>query len=243
VQSRNYAGYVRSIAAAGVAAACLAAAACGSGGGDPLANTPAKTIVTEAFDNLKAAPSVTMVGTITQSGTNMNVNLGYKKGTGCTGTISLGSKGTLTLVVVGSTAYLKMDDTFLKAVAGSEASAAIALIDGRYLKAATSDSNVASFANLCNLNSLVSSLNSSNSDTFTKGTVTTLNGQQVLPITDKTHGGTLYVTDTSSPQVVQISNTSGSSGATGKLVFDVGATVNPTAPPANQTIDGSSLGF
>ncbi len=246
MHTRNRSGYVRVIAITGIAGICLAATACSSGGGDPLANTSAKTIVTEAVNNLKAASTVTMKGTIVQSGTDMTVDLGYKGSSGCTGTIALKGKGSLTLVVIGSKAYLKMDNAFLQAVAGSEAATAIAVLDGRYVEASTSDSNVSSFASLCNLTSLSSSFAQADSDTFKKGTVRTLNGQQVVPIEDDTSGGTMYVTDTSSPQVVEITSAGGSGGSsdsTGSLTFNVGAPVTLTAPPSNEVISGSTIGF
>jgi hypothetical protein len=74
-----------------------------------------------------------------------------------------------------------------------------------------------------------------------KGKVTTVNGQQALPLTDTSKGGTLYVTDTATPQVLQIVNTK--AGNSGKITFNVGAPVTVTAPPASQTIDGSPYGF
>jgi hypothetical protein len=245
VQPGKRSGFIRTIALAGVIGTCLAATACGGGGGDPLANTSAKTIVTDAVNNLKAASTATMKGTITESGQDMAVDLGYKNGTGCSGTVTLNGKGTLTLVVIGTTAYMKMDDAFLQAVAGSEASAAIALINGRYIEASTSDSNVSSFSSLCNLDSLSSSFAQSDADNFKKGAVTTLNGQQVVPVTDESQGGTMYVTNTSSPQVVEITSSGGNntSGSTGTLTFDIGAPVTLTAPPSSEVIDGSSIGF
>ena len=66
---------------------------------------------------------------------------------------------------------------------------------------------------------------------------------QVLPITDKTKGGTMDVTDSSAPQIVQITNTTGQGGSTGQIKFDVGKQVTLTAPPASQTVDGAPFGF
>ena len=49
--------------------------------------------------------------------------------------------------------------------------------------------------------------------------------------------------DSSTPQIVRITNTTGQGGSTGQIKFDVGKQVTLTPPPASQTIDGSSLGF
>lgn len=73
--------------------------------------------------------------------------------------------------------------------------------------------------------------------------MTTVAGQQVLPVTDKTKGGTMDVTDSATPQIVQITNTTGQGGSTGQIKFEVGKQVTLTAPPASQTVDGSAFGF
>ena len=51
------------------------------------------------------------------------------------------------------------------------------------------------------------------------------------------------VTDSSTPQIVQITNTTGQGGSTGQIKFGVGKQVTLTAPPASQTMDGSAFGF
>jgi hypothetical protein len=98
---------------------------------------------------------------------------------------------------------------------------------------------VASLTQLCDVNTLTSQL--SVPTDVVKGKVTTLGGQQVVPLTDKAKGGTLYVTDTSSPQIVELVNTT--AGNSGKVTFTVGNPVTVTAPPASESIDGSSFGF
>lgn len=232
-------GQFRVIALAGAGAACLAVAACSSGG-DPLASMSAKQIATEAVSNLKAAPSFTMTGTVLQSGTTMSLDLGFKKGSGCEGTVGLGSKGSVSIVVIGKTAYIKMDDTFIKSVAGSQASAALLLLHGRWVEGTTSNSNVSSITSSCNVNSMTSSFTPAD---VTKGKVTTLAGKRVVPLTDKAKGGTAYVTDTSRPEFVEIANPTGQGGSSGTIKFNVGAPVKLTVPPASAVINGSSIGF
>ncbi len=233
------------LALTAAAAACLAAAGCGggggAGGGDPLSGMSAKQVVSKAVTDLKAASSFTMVGNVNQSGQAVGVNLGYVKGKGCAGTVSEGDKGSVTIVVIGNTAWMKPSDKFLQSTGGSQAAAAIALLNGRYLKGKTSDSAVASLTSVCDVNQMTKSV--TDTSTLVKGKVTTLAGQQVLPVTDKTKGGTIDVTDTATPQIVQITNTTGQGGSTGQIKFGVGKQVTLTPPPASQTVDGSSLGF
>lgn len=227
---------------AAVAVACvtgMAVVACAGSSGDPLASTSAKQVLTKAISNLKAAPTFGLSGNLTDSGGHTTVDLKYKHGTGCKGTIAVAGKGSFALVVIGTTAWVQLDDTFWRTYAGSNAQQAIALFHGRYLKGSTTNANVASLTQLCDVNSLASQL--SVPTDVVKGKVTTLGGQQVLPLIDKAKGGTLYVTDTSSPQVVQVVNTT--AGESGKITFTMGNPVTLTAPPASQTIDGSSFGF
>jgi hypothetical protein len=230
---------MRGVAAlAGVCVTGIAVAACG-GGGDPLASMSAKQVLTKAENNLKAAPTFGLSGSMNESDGRATVHLDYKHGTGCKGTIAVAGQGSFDLTVIGQTAWVKPDDTFWRTYAGSNAAQAIALFHDRYLKGSTSNANVASLTKLCDVNSLVSQLGVPTD--VTKGKVTTVNGQQVVPLTDKAKGGTLYVTDTSNPQVVQIVNTT--AGNSGKVNFTVGNPVTLTAPPASQSIDGSSFGF
>jgi hypothetical protein len=234
--------------------ACLAGvsvAACSSSGStaitnagstsaaDPLSGKSGSQIASQAINDLKSAPSFTIKGTIIQTGSTLGVNLAYKAGEGCQGTVTQAGKGSFYLVVIGSTAWLKPDDAFWRSYAGSNASQVIALLGGRYLKGTTSNSNTAQFATLCNSKSLVASMTLPTN--VAKGKVTTLNGQQVVPLTDTSKGSTMYVTDTSMPQIVQIVGTK--PGNSGKVAFVVGAPVTLTAPPASETVDGSSLGF
>jgi hypothetical protein len=94
---------------------------------------------------------------------------------------------------------------------------------------------------VCDVNQMTKSF--TDTGTLVKGKVTTLAGQQVLPVTDKSKGGTMDVTDSATPQIVQITNTTGQGGSTGQIKFDVGKQVTLTPPPASQSVDGSSLGF
>lgn len=235
------------LALTAAAAACLAAAGCGGGSGgggggaDPLSGMSAKQVVSKAVTDLKAASGFTMVGNVNKSGQALGINLGYVRGKGCAGSVSEGDKGSVAIVVIGNTAWMKPSDKFLRSSAGSQAAAAIALLKGRYLKGKTSDAAVASLTTVCDVNQMTKSFGDTGA--LVKGKVTTLAGRQVLPITEKAKGGTMDVTDSATPQIVQITNTSGQAGSTGQIKFDVGKQVTLTPPPASQTVDGSSLGF
>jgi hypothetical protein len=245
--------FVRMTLVAAVGVSCLAAVACGSsttssGGAapsasstaDPLTGLTAVQVQTKTVADAKASSSLTLKGSLAQSGQSYAVNLAIKPSQGCTGTIGEGSKGSFKLIVIGKTIYLNPDDTFWKANGGADAAAAIALINGRYLKVSSSDSSMASLADLCDVSQLFSSDDPSGK--ATKGAVTTLGGTRVLPLKDS-DGSVAYVTDTSKPQLVELTAPKGSSVGTGKVTVTTGAPVTLTPPPASQVIDGSKLGM
>jgi hypothetical protein len=66
-----------------------------------------------------------------QSGQSFTVNLAIKPGHGCTGTIGMGAKGNLKLIVINKTVYLNPDNTCWNANSGADAATVIALVDGR----------------------------------------------------------------------------------------------------------------
>ena len=242
-------GFARMAAVAAAAASCLLVAACSgisasslstapdaSSTADPLASLSAGKVAAEALANLKAASSLTMAGTVDDSGKNITFNLGLKPGHGCAGTFREGGEGSFKLIMIGKTVYLDPDAQFWKSQGGSHASAIIALVNGRYIKISTSAASMAPMARLCDLSRQISSQKTTG--TFTKGKLTTLGGTRFLPLVDPKEG-VLYVTDTSKPEIAQIVETKNTGNGTGKLTFSVGAPVTLTAPSASQVIDGS----
>ena len=236
------------MAAIAAAAGCLALSACGSSSGaassastaDPLASLSAAKIEAEATANAVAAATLTMNGTITQSGQAETIDdLRIKRGVGCAGTIVEGSKGSFKLILIGSTIYINPDRKFWMAYGGSDASAVITLINGRYLKTTTSDKNMAGIGDLCDVRKL---LTAGDTTAETKEAVTTLGGIRVLPL-KISDGSTDYVTDTSSPQFVEGTSPKASANGSGKITIAVNTPVTVAAPPASQVIDGSRLGL
>jgi hypothetical protein len=221
-----------------VSAICVTAAGCG-GSSDALAGLSAKQVLSKAVSDLKSAPSFHIAGTVNQGG-SIRVDLTYSRGSGCEGTLGVGSKGSIYLLVIGGTAWLKPDQTYWKSYAGSSASSVIATIGGKYLKAATSSSSVSGLAQLCNANSLASSFTSPRD--IAKGGTSTINGQQALALKDPAKSSLLYVTGTSSPQILRVTSTQSGSG--GRIDFTgYGNPVTLTPPPASETLDGAKYGF
>jgi hypothetical protein len=225
------------LCAAGLAIGVIGVSGCG--GGDPLAGQSGKQVLDKAVGNLKSASSFTMSGSVRESGGAYTVHLGYKPGAGCTGIVDQVGKGTISVVVIGKTAWVKPDTAFWKATAGGQAATVIRLIGGKYLKGSTTDGTVVGLARLCDVTSLTTQLQAPTN--VARGQATTLNGKQAVPLTDTKKGATLYVTNASSPQVLQLVNSK--TGNAGKITFNVGAPVTLVPPAPHEVVDGSKYGF
>jgi hypothetical protein len=246
--------FVRMTLVAAVGVSCLAAVACGgsttsSGGAapsatstaDPLAGLTAAQLEAKVIADAKSASSVTMKGTSSQSGETAALNLATKPGQGCTGTLDLGSKGSVKITEIGSTVYMNPDNKYWEAASGAEAQQVIALVGGRYIKAPATDKNMAPLADLCDMSQMFST--NGKQDTITKGKVTTRNGTRVLALNDLTDDSTGYVTDTSNPRLIEVTAAKGSKGGAQNFTVTYDAPVTLTVPPASQVIDGSKLGM
>jgi hypothetical protein len=254
-------GFAQVAAVAATAACCLAAAACGStassGAGaaprasrivDPLVSLTADEIQARALADLKDAPTATMDGTFVQSGQTFSVDLAFKRGHGCGGTVGMGSQGSVKIIEIGKVVYLQPDKRFWTVNVGSGASA---LLGGRYIQTTTTDKSAAQLAGLCNLpkdfngsggSAALGGGSSSSAVTVTKGPVTTLGGARVLELKDS-DGSVAYVTESSKPELVQATAPKTSSDGAVLIKFTVGNPVTLTPPPASQVINGSQYGF
>ncbi len=224
-----------------VSAICVTAAGCGGGGGgDPLAGLSAKQVLSKAVSDLKSAPSFHIAGTVNQNGGGIHIDLAYKHGTGCEGTLGIRGKGSVYLLVIGGTAWFKPDQAFWESSAGSSAPSVIAVVGGKYLTDAASSSNVSGLAQLCDANSLASSFTSPKD--IVKGATSMINGQRSLALRDPAKSAVMYVSDTSSPQILQVTGTQPGNG--GRIDFTgYGGSVTLRPPPADETVDGARFGF
>lgn len=236
-----------------VAVLAMGTAACGSSGSsssstsssssslspspNALAGQDSQQIATKAVAGTEAAPSVRVAGSGTDSGQTFSLDLTLVHGKGCQGSIGEGKQGSFRLVYTNNTVYVLPDTTFYKA--NGAPAAVLPLLRGKYLKLKSTDSGLGSLAAICTVNSLLSKFTL---DAGTaKGVMTTVNGQPVVKITDKTGSGFAYVSDTASPKLLRIQKP-GSAG--GEVNFTYPATPPAiTAPPASQVIDGSKYGF
>jgi hypothetical protein len=235
----------------------LAAAACGSSGSgssgtsgaSALAGLSPDQIVQKAVNDLKVATSVQINGNVVSSGSNIAVDVTDVAAQGCKGTIGLGASGSATpagtatsgtadIVEVDSTVYMKLDESFFKNL--SLPSALFGQVTGKYIKV-TAKSDLASFAQLCDAQTLASSFDKEATG-FVKDGTATINGQPAEAFKQPTNSGSgiVYISESSTPQIVRLLGPANE----GKIDFsNYNAPVTITAPPASEVIDGSKFGL
>lgn len=224
-------------AGAGTASsASSSASAAASASVDPFDGMTGTQIVNAADATLKTVPTLRLQGTMTDSGQQMRMDLTIVRGVGCTGTVGEGSQGTIAMVVLGKTVWLKMDATFLKSMGSN---AATKTLIGKYVKTKTSGSSLSSVASFCDLDSFAKSVKKE-TDSYTKGGLSTVNGVQVIALTDTSDKSVLSVTTAKPHEVVRATGTATEPGL---MNMEYSAGVKITPPPAAEVVDGSKYGL
>lgn len=172
-----------------------------------------------------SASSVHVAGSITSGTTGLTLDMSLLAGKGGRGRISENGIG-FELIVTGGTVYINGSPAFYRKIGGS---AAAQLFQGKWLKAPASGGDFSSIASLTDLRKLVDTT-LANHGTLKTGAKTTVDGQQVVGITDTTKHGTLYIATTGKPYPIQISK-DGAGG--GKITFDHWNAPVSLAAPAN----------
>jgi hypothetical protein len=219
---------------------CLAiaagTAACGGSGGGPLGGMDANQITMKAFADLKAAKSVHVTGPTNENGLryNLNVTLGA---TDCQGTFASGAKGTFSVLKVNGSTYFSADPTFWK-LAASGPSVPVETFNGKYLKVGPNSRTLAALGVLCHPSQLASPFSGQVSGMVERG-YTTINGQKALHITDSGDSDGIYVSVSSTPEVLRLD-----AGSNANLTFtNYNAPLNLAPPSANIILDGKKYGF
>lgn len=219
-----------------VACATLAAgvlAGCGSSSsGNGVASKSADQIVTASNAAVANAKSVHLAGSITTDGVPLTLDLSLVNGKGGSGAISEAGLS-FRLIDVGQTVYIQGSQAFWQHFGGATAAK---LIDGRWLKA-PANGQFASLATLTNMQKLMGALLLSHGH-LVKGGTSTVNGQQVVSVTDKSRGGTLYVATSGPAYPVQLKKLGGGGG---QITFDQFNQPVTLTPPPN-AVSISSLG-
>jgi hypothetical protein len=206
--------------------------------GGALDGLSADEIASRATADLKAVSSVHVKGSVQSSGQKIGLNLSLGS-QGCTGTMGIGGQGSFVLLKIGKSLWIKPDDKFWKHAAGSDGSALVDLVSGKYIKPSAKGSSLASIGALCDPAQFAKSFGS-NMTGMVKGTTATIAGQPALQIKDSGDAASAYVTVDAKPEFLRLDG----GGSNGKLDFsDYNAPLHLTPPPASETLDGAKYGF
>jgi hypothetical protein len=230
----------RAAPAALIVAAACGVAACGGGApADPLASMSASQIMTKTLADLKAVSSVQYSGVASDSGQDISLNLAITKTGSCRGTMSEPGSGSLKIVATGQTMWLQMSAKFW-ASQGMTSSGEANMLAGKYISVPESNPSMGAFSELCSPSGLAS--NFKGKGTLKKEAESTIDGQKVLAIEDSANNAVAYVTDTATPELVRVT---GSGSDRGDIInfTGYGDTVQITAPPSSDVINGSKLGL
>lgn len=204
----------------------LFAAGCGGGGGgggggssstqaSGEATKPASQVVADAVKAANAASSVHMSGTVVDAGQQIAIDMTVAKGKGATGTLAVG-KGSVDLVVIGNTAYMRASPAFWRKYTHSSGMGQ--LFAGKWLKFTGKNGQLKGLTDLTHVQGIFNKLTSSQGKLTNHG-ATTYNGQDVVAISDTPENGTLYVAASGTPYPVGLVK-AGKSSSGGKLTFD-----------------------
>lgn len=210
-------------------------AGCGgssSGSGNGVTSKSAQQIVEQSSAAAKSAKSVHVSGTINNEGARITLDLDLLAGKGGRGEISQNGLHAK-LILIGSTVYINGDANFYRHFGGN---AGAQLFVGKWLKAPTSNEDLASLSTLANMGDLLDSALKSHG-TLKKGAMTTVNGQPSIAVQDVSQGGVLYVATTGKPYPLQLQKTGSEDG---KITFDRWDEPVKLAAPA-QSVDVAEL--
>lgn len=225
----------RSTVAAAVVAAGIAGCGGSSGGASDngVAAKSPDAIIAAVMKATSTVKSVHVSGSVSSGSMPITLDLSLLAGKGGTGEMSLDG-ASFRMIVVNQTVYINGSDAFWKKVGGN--SSVVELLHGKWFKAPVSG-QFQGIAKLADVNALFTGLLTGHG-TLAKGATSTVAGQKVIAVTDKTKGGTLYVATTGEPYPVQIDGTSG--GQTLRVNFDQYNQPISLKAPAN-AINASAL--
>jgi len=207
-----------------VLSAVVTLSACGSSSNSSNgeASKSANQIFSDAKRSTESASSVHIAGRVTSGTDNIVLNL-IDSPARSGGTIS-DNGATFQLILSGATIYLKGSAATMSKLAGD--SAAGQLLGGKWLETSKDNKDFGSLAGLFNLSKLIQSIQPQG--TLHKGSVTTIDGQSAIALTDSSHKGTLYVAASGSPYMIELV---GGSGEAGTITFDQYRSARPPATP------------
>ncbi|RKE18048.1 hypothetical protein [Streptomyces sp. TLI_171] len=218
-------------ARAGAVTASPAAAGAGDNG---VAALGADEIVQKSVQALKDAKSVRAVGTVTEMGQRISLDLRLDTAGNCRGILGLGGDGSFEVVKAGHDLWVKPDRAFWQSHGGSGLAD---LVGDRYLKTTADDPDFGDLGGLCDLGALADQLGAPKG-TLAKGDPSTVQGRAAVSVTGSSSSGTgtLYVAASGAPVPLRLEKDNGAVDFS-----DFGTPVPSGTPGPDQSVDLNDL--
>ena len=230
-----------SASASGAAASASASASAAHIATNLLTGAAATALLAKAVADTKAAPSVVVKADDLPDGTagqTISLDLTLVQKVGCKGTIAQSKTSSFQLVVRDGFIWMKPSQGFYASLNFTKAE--MALVAGRWLKVKSTDSQAASFGDLCNFSSLFGSMGTPTGTSYV-ATPTTYEGHSVYEFVASGQPGYAYITNSATPTLVEL-NIPGKTD--GVMTFAASGTpLTISAPSAAESLDGSTFGF
>jgi hypothetical protein len=202
--------------------------------------TQRSAIATKALTDVKAATSVDVAGTVTDSGQTLTFDLTLVSGKGCQGTLTESKTGSFKLIYLGKKVWIMPDQAFYKSNGGNDP-ATLAILSGKWMEVKAGAGGIGSLSTMCTLSSLLGGFSSDSPSGMIKGATATINGQRAVKLTDTGDPAYVYVSDTATPELTRLYDPSSGGGTIDLTNYNAPASIS--TPPASKVLDGSKYGF
>ena len=218
-------------AAPATAALVAAAPAITAPASNPLGKLTANQIATKAFADFKSASSFHYSGSAKEQGQTFSFAL-WVTGKGCTGSMSVSSKGGFVIVLIGTTVWIQPDDKFWE-TSGVPADQ-LSLVHGMWLETTGTGNNslYPVFRVFCSQKLIVSG----KLPRLIKGKTIKISGHPALQLRTKSGLESIYVSISAKPEILRISYY----GALNFSAYNARVTLTP--PPASDVITNPGTG-
>jgi len=205
-----------------------------------LTGPAASALATRAFANTQAASSVQVTGQSLKSGSGnqaVSFDITLVNSVGCAGTISLSKVQTFKIVETDGDVWLLPNPAFYSSLHLNKA--AVALVQGKYIRVKSTDSQISSVAKICSFSGLFGSLPKVTGTGYV-ATPGAYRGIAAYQLTQAGSAGSAFISAAAKPLLLEISDPSSNGGAIAFTNYDAVTTITP--PTDAESIDGSQLG-
>jgi hypothetical protein len=166
----------------------LTLGACGNDSDNGFTKQPVADVEAQTLADMKGVTSLHLTGSISMTQGDVGLDMDISTSGDCQGSMTI-KGGTAQILSVDGTAYLKGDEAFWTANAGSQAQALIQMLGDKWMKTGASEDQV---GQLCDLDKFINGMGDDKGTDPALGEVATVEGVRAIEITSKKDGGTTH---------------------------------------------------